>query len=54
MIAVIFLMAGDKPVLNSPYEEPEYHYATANDGSLDYKDIRQGRRIFLPEIQSAR
>lgn len=44
-------MANDNPILNSPYEEPEYHYATAKDGSLDYSDIRQGRRIFLPEIQ---
>ena len=41
----------DSPILNSPYEEPEYHYATASDGSLDYQNVKEGRRIFTPEIQ---
>ncbi|MCF8332437.1 MAG: DEAD/DEAH box helicase family protein [Bacteroidales bacterium] len=39
------------PILNSPYLEPEYHYATAQDGSLDYQNIKKHRRIFTPEIQ---
>ena len=39
------------PILNSPYHEPTAHYHTAPDGSLDYKDIRQHRRIFTPELQ---
>ncbi len=38
------------PILNSPYEEPIFHYATSADGSLNYQDIREGRRIFCPEI----
>lgn len=45
--------AGEKgkgtPILNGPYEEPAFHYATTLDGNLDYKDKRPGRRIFAPE-----
>ncbi|MCS6982446.1 MAG: DEAD/DEAH box helicase family protein [Flavobacteriales bacterium] len=44
-------MCPDNPILNSPYEEPKFHYATDLDGSLNYLDIRQGRRIFIPDIQ---
>ena len=44
-------MSGLNPILNSPYEEPLLHYATSPDGSLDYDDIRGGRRIFTPDIQ---
>ncbi|MEZ4960425.1 MAG: DEAD/DEAH box helicase family protein [Saprospiraceae bacterium] len=40
------------PILNSPYEEPTLHYATDLDGSLNYNDIREGRRIFTAEMQS--
>jgi len=36
------------PILNSPYDEPELHYATDTDGALDYENIRDGRRIFTP------
>lgn len=39
-------MASDNPILNSPYVEPLLHYNTDSEGSLDYKDIREGRRIF--------
>jgi type III restriction enzyme len=39
------------PILNSPYDEPKLHYATDVDGSLNYSDIREGRRIFSPDIQ---
>ncbi|MCS6978614.1 MAG: DEAD/DEAH box helicase family protein [Flavobacteriales bacterium] len=42
----------ENPILNSPYEEPKLHYATHHDGSLNYEDIRQGRRIFTPDIQA--
>ena len=40
---------GSGPILNGPYDEPVYHYATAPDGSLDYLDRRNGRRIFAPD-----
>ena len=36
----------DNPILNSPYHEPKLHYDTDKQGSLDYQNIRQGRRIF--------
>lgn len=45
-------MNNDNPILNSPYEEPEWHYATDNDGSLNYNDVRDGRRIFTPDINA--
>jgi len=44
-------MSSENPILNSPYEEPKLHYATDADGSLNYNDIREGRRIFSPDIQ---
>ena len=44
-------MQSDNPILNSPYEEPLLHYNTAPDGSLNYNDIRKGRRIYSPDIQ---
>lgn len=37
------------PILNGPYDEPLWHYATTTDGSLDYEDRRKGRRIFAPD-----
>ncbi|WP_373514057.1 BPTD_3080 family restriction endonuclease [Persicitalea sp.] len=39
-------MSADNPILNSPYEEPKLHYDTDSTGSLDYKNICKGRRIF--------
>lgn len=39
----------NNPVLNSPYEEPGWHYATDQGGNLNYDDIRKGRRIFTPD-----
>ncbi len=39
-------MSADNPILNSPYVEPLLHYNTDSEGSLDYADIRRGRRIF--------
>ena len=44
-------MSSENPILNSPYDEPKLHYATDADGSLNYNDIRKGRRIFSPDIQ---
>jgi len=44
-------MTHDNPILNSPYQEPFCHYATDVDGSLNYSDMRKGRRIFIPEMQ---
>jgi type III restriction enzyme len=37
------------PILNGPYDEPRWHYATAPDGNLDYRDRRKGRRVFAPD-----
>jgi len=45
-------MSSENPILNSPYDEPKLHYATDADGSLNYKDIREGRRIFAPDMQA--
>lgn len=41
--------AAASPILNGPYSEPELHYATAADGTLNYEDPRIGRRIFAPQ-----
>ncbi len=41
--------SGDGPILNGPYDEPLYHFATAADGNLDYRDRRNGRRVFAPD-----
>ena len=37
------------PILNSPYGEPEFHYATDGSGNLNYDDVRESRRIFTPD-----
>ena len=39
-------MSADNPILNNPYEEPNLHYDTDSEGSLDYNNICKGRRIF--------
>ncbi len=39
-------MSAENPILNSPYTEPLLHYNTDSEGSLDYKDVCKGRRIF--------
>jgi len=41
------------PILNSPYDEPKLHYNTNSKGELDYEDIEQGRRIFIPDMGGA-
>jgi len=45
-------MNTDNPILNSPYDEPRWHYHTDADGALNYSDIRPGRRIFTTDIQA--
>jgi len=42
----------DNPILNNPYEEPKRHYATDQDGNLNYEQVCKGRRIFIPDIQA--
>jgi type III restriction enzyme len=50
-------MSADNPILNSPYSEPQLHYATVatgpEKGALDYTNIVKGRRIFDPESEGA-
>ena len=45
-------MKDDNPILNSPYDMPVLHYATDDEGALDYSRIVEGRRIYAPEIQA--
>jgi len=45
-------MSSDNPILNNPYVDPLLHYATDLDGSLNYTDVREGRRIFSPDISA--
>src|ERR1044072_2386797 len=45
-------MTADNPILNNPYEEPVWHYATNLQGELDYSRPVKGRRIFTPEVQT--
>ena len=45
-------MNDNNPILNNPYSPPQKHYATnPTDGSLNYSDIRKGRRIYSREKQ---
>jgi len=46
-------MKNGNPILNNPYSPPIYHYATdPKDDSLNYTDIRKGRRVFRREKQA--
>lgn len=38
----------ENPILNSPYEEPLFHYGQTLDRSLNYEDRQKGRRVFDP------
>jgi type III restriction enzyme len=38
------------PILNGPYDEPTSHYATNEAGELDYENVVDGRRPFIPDI----
>jgi type III restriction enzyme len=43
-------MAEDQnPILNNPYEEPQRHFATRGDGRIDFTEVQQERRIFVPD-----
>jgi len=44
-------LSTDNPILNNPYEEPKRHYATDDNGELDYSTVVEGRRIFTPDPQ---
>ncbi|MCX6277956.1 MAG: DEAD/DEAH box helicase family protein [Bacteroidetes bacterium] len=48
-------MSPENPILNSPYDEPKFHYATiatgVEKGSLDYTRIIPGRRVFDPDSE---
>ena len=44
-------MADENAILNNPYEEPQWHYATNLQGELDYARPVKGRRC-TPETQS--
>jgi hypothetical protein len=44
--------ANDNPILNNPYEEPNWHYATNLKGELDYSKPMPGRRVFTPDVQT--
>ena len=38
------------PILNNPYEEPQFHYDADLNGNLDYNKILQGRRPYSAQI----
>lgn len=44
------MATAENPILNAPYAEPERHYATDIQGNLNYKDVRDGRRVFTPDV----
>ncbi|MFN8714612.1 MAG: BPTD_3080 family restriction endonuclease [Bacteroidota bacterium] len=43
-------MSLDNPILNRPYDEPERHYRTLSDGTLDYSTTLKGRRQYDPAV----
>ena len=45
-------MVEENPILNNPYDEPEWHYSTNLAGELDYSKRVKGRRVFLPVVQT--
>ncbi|HEV3272838.1 MAG TPA: DEAD/DEAH box helicase family protein [Candidatus Methylacidiphilales bacterium] len=45
-------MPSENPILNNPYQEPRLHYATNDRGELDYSKIVEGRRPFVPIVQT--
>lgn len=38
------------PILNNPYEEPQWHYDATIEGNLDYSKILEGRRPYSPNL----
>jgi len=45
-------MTEGNPILNNPYREPEWHYATNLEGELDYEKSVKGRRMFTGIVQT--
>ncbi len=43
-------MPSNNPILNNPFEEPCFHYATNLKGEHDYGRVVSGLRLFSPEI----
>ncbi len=43
-------MSEKSPILNNPYEEPRWHYATDLEGNLDYNKVLEGRRPYTASI----
>ena len=43
-------LSSDNPILNNPYEEPKRYYHTNDGGELDYSTVKEGRRIFRPDL----
>jgi type III restriction enzyme len=42
----------NNPILNNPYQGPLLYYATDSEGSLNYQNVRKGRRIYTLDIHS--
>ena len=38
------------PILNNPYEEPQFHYDSTLDGNLDYTKVLPGRRPYMANL----
>lgn len=43
-------MPSDTPILNGPSDEPRRHYATDDTGALDDAQVKEGRRVFTPDV----
>lgn len=46
-------MSSKNPILNNPYNKPKYHYHTNDAGELDYEQVIDGRRIFIPNAETS-
>ena len=44
------MASAENPILNTRYVEPARHYATDIQGNLNFNDVRQGRRVFSPDV----
>ncbi len=38
------------PILNNPYEEPQWHYAATPEGNLNYSETLEGRRPYAANL----
>ena len=46
----IIALESDNPILNNPYEEPQYYYDTDANGNIDYTTVISGRRPYGYDI----